>query len=210
MKLYVWLLGLFLFIGIAVIPGCASAQVTSFKSTKLQIFQINYVGDKEKSFSESGTGLGVEAYSDWGRPWGRIYTKVRGTESSGTQSFLDGSTATSCSYTFYQGQFEAGLAVLPIPTRDTGISLFISAGPTLGYNWLSLNSSSTLTSLKSADSSLSYGYAAGMGLEWTLSKTQGKRSVLTGEITYRSETASLAGQTSFNLGGLAIHLGYGW
>lgn len=186
------------------------AQTTAFKSTRLQVFQLNYSGEKEKSFADSGSGMGFEAYADWGSSWGRLYTKARATQSTGRQSFLDGSTSTSCNYTYYQGQFEPGIMLFPIPTRDTGIGIYISAGADIGYNWLSLTSSSTLTELKPSESALSFGYSAGVGAEWTLSKGSGKRNVLIGEITYRVDSASLAGQSTFDLSGLAIHLGYGW
>lgn len=209
----IWIIAGLIFVSVASLPGCAHAEgnsgAASFKSTRLQVFQINYSGEKEKSFAEGGSGYGLEAYGDWGRPWGRIYTKARAEQASGRQAFLDGTTTSTLNYTYYQGQFETGLTLFPIPARDTGLALYISAGGDVSYNWLTLDST-TLTSLKRSDSALGFGYAAGMGVEWTVSKGVGKRNVLTGEITYRVETASLAGQSSFDLSGLAIHLGYGW
>lgn len=210
MKLVIWFIAGMLFVGIASMPGCAHAQAMAFKSTRLQLFQINFSGEKEKSFSESGAGFGAEAYGDWGRSWGRLYTKVRGTQISGRQNFLDGSTTANCNFTYYQGQFESGLMIFPVPSRDTGIGLYLSAGGELGYNWLSLTSSSTLTNLKPSESTMSFGYTTAVGMEWTLSKSGGKRNTLTGEITYRVESAALAGQTNFDLSGLALHIGYGW
>lgn len=211
MKLAIWFIAGLLFVSIASLPGCAHAQQSmAFKSTRLQLFQLNYSGEKEKSFAEGSSAVGAEAYSDWGSSWGRLYTKARAAQSTGRQSFLDGSTSVSCNYTYYQGQFEPGILLFPVPSRDTGFALYLSAGGNIGYNWLSLTSTSTLTSLKPSESALSFGYAVGTGVEWTLSKVQGKRSVLTGEITYRVDSASLAGQTSFDLSGLAIHVGYGW
>lgn len=194
-------------------PGCAHAQqgaAAAFKSTRLQLFQLNYAGEKEKSFAEGGSSVGLEAYSDWGRSWGRFYTKARAAQSSSQQSFLDGTSSVNCTYTYYQGQFEPGIVIFPVPSRDTGFALYLSAGGSVGYNWLSLSSTSTLTTLKPSESAMSFGYAVGTGVEWTLTKAQGKRNVLTGEITYRSEKANLAGQTAFDLSGLAIHVGYGW
>jgi len=210
LKLAIWFIAGLIFVGVATLPGCAHAQVGAFKSTRLQVFQLYYSGEKEKSFAESGSALGVEAYSDWGRSWGRVYAKARASQSSGRQAFLDSTTAINCNYSYYQGQFEPGLIIFPVPSRDTGFALYISVGGDLGYNLLSLTSTSTLTSLKPSESALSFGYTMGMGVEWTLSKVAGKRNALTGEITYRSENTSLAGQSSFDLSGLAIHAGYGW
>jgi len=210
LKFAIWIIAGLIFVGVISLPGCVQAQTRAFTSTRLQIFQLNYAGIKEKSFAESGTALGVEAYSDWGRSWGRLYTKARASQASGHQAFLDGSTATNCNYTYYQGQFEPGIMIFPVPSRDTGFAIYISVGGDVGYNWLSLTSSSTLNSLKPSESALSFGYSAGMGVEWTLSKAVGKRKALTGEITYRTESASMAGQSSFDLSGLAIHVGYGW
>lgn len=210
MKPATWIIAGILFVCMVVMPGCVHAQVVAFKSTRLQVFQINYAGEKEKSFSESGAGFGIEAYADWGRSWGRLYTKARGTQVTGRQSFLDGSASTNCDYTYYQGQFETGLMIFPVPARDTGIGIYLAGGGELGYNWLALASSSALSHLKPSESAMSFGYAAAAGVEWTLSKAVGKRKVLTGEITYRVENAALAGQNNFDLGGLGIHVGYGW
>jgi len=185
-------------------------QAQAYKSTKVQLFQINYAGEKDKSLTESGTGYGLEVYSDFGRSWGRVYGKTRGTLASGRQSFLDGASQVNCNYTYYQGQFELGLVLLPIPARDTGMNVFVSGGGTLGYNWLSLTSSSTLSQLKPSDSASSFGYVTGVGVEWILGKGFGKKHMLTGEINYRSERANLAGQSEFSLTGLAIQFGYGW
>ncbi len=212
MKILIWIISGLVFVSVISLPGRAhagSSSGVSFQSTRLQVFQVNYSGEKEKSFAEGGFGFGIEAYGDWGRPWGRIYTKARAGQASGRQAFLDGTTASVLNYSFYQGQFETGLAFFPVPARDTGLALYISAGGDLSYNWLALDSS-TLTSLKRSESALGIGYTAGTGVEWTVSKAAGKKRVLTGEITYRVETTSLAGQSRFDLSGLAIHLGYGW
>lgn len=199
-----------IFAGIFLMSSESLGQAQAYKSSKIQLFQVNYSGEKNKSFADGGIGFGLEIQSDFGRSWGRVYGKTRGTLASGRQSFLDGASQVNCNYTFYQGQFELGLVLMPIPGREKGMNVFVSGAGTLGYNWLSLTSSTTLSQLKPSDSASSLGYVTGVGVEWTLGKALGKKHMLTGEINYRSDRTNLAGQSEFNLTGLSIHFGYGW
>lgn len=135
------------------------------------------------------------------------YIKGRLTSQSGSQKFLDGTTVTTASFTYLQTGFDGGGILFLIPRKNEGINIYLGFGGALSYNYLALDKTLTFSTITNNSQAFGFGYAALMGVE--LFPTKNKWTVVA-EFAYRIETASLVGQTQFNLGGLLASFGFGW
>lgn len=174
---------------------------------KVTGFQILRAGEIEKSFSEAGAGLGGEVSLMTDGAIAAGFIKGRITSQSGSQKFLDGTTVTTASFTYLQTGFDGGGLLFLIPRKNEGINIYIGLGGALSYNYLALDKTVTFTTIANNSQAFGFGYAALMGVE--LFPTKNKWTAVA-EFAYRIETASLVGQSQFNLGGLLASFGFGW
>lgn len=174
---------------------------------KLGFYQILRAGALEKSFSQAGAGMGGDISLQTDGDVFNGFLKLRATLQSGTQDFLDGTTSTSSSFSFIQTGLDAGMSMYPIPRKNEGLNIFLGLGGGLSYNHLALDKTITFTSLANNSQAIGFGYMAFIGTEWFPTKN---KWTLSAEFAYRVETANLAGQSQFGVGGLSAGFGFGW
>lgn len=187
------------------------AQNEHFQKTKLGTYYALYSGEKNTSFSNGANSFGFEGSMETQGAIVSIYTKGRILSSAGRQTFLDGSTEITSSYTFYQTQLELGGHLYLVPRRRKGINVYLGAGGILGYSHLALSSANTtLSSLKKVDQSLTTGASGHVGMEWIINYQSPRKWTLSSEVGYAVENANLAGTNQFKLNSFYISLGLGW
>jgi len=189
-----------------------SPPASTFQSTKFNLFQEIYSGDDYKSLSQGRPGYGFEFSRDAGGSYFRSYMKGRFGNSAGRQKFKDGNSPVDADYSYNFAQGELGVLFYPISRADKGINLFIGAGGMMGLSSLALEStnSTSFTQLKAQQQAMSFGYMACLGIEMIFSSSAQQHYMAVLEAAYRQQHAGLAGQSSFDLGGLSISLGIGW
>lgn len=188
----------------------SAQQQTNFPPSRLSFYQILYAGEKGKSLSETGVGYGVEIErSSEGNGYYSFYLKVRGSYSSGTQSFADGTANVSSKFTFYQGDGELGVYLFPLQRQKSGLNVYVGGGGIAGYNYLSLDKSTTVTTIPLTDQAIGTGFSAVFGGEF-LMRGNMKAYSLNAQLAYKHETAKLLKQSEFDLSGIALVIGLGF
>jgi hypothetical protein len=170
--------------------------------SKIHVFQTYYSGEAEKTFSNDNAGAGLEIIASTLNETFNWTAKGRLTQISGSQDFSDGGTSRNSSFTF-----EGGFTVYPLMKKKRAVSLYFGALGLMSFNYLKLDSTS-FTVLHPSYQSTSFGFTGVVGLEWYLFGSD--RWCLSAEFAQRYETASLAKQSSFNLGGFSLAVGVGW
>lgn len=191
---------------------CIRADASSFglfPKTRIGARQALYSGEKGKSFAEASLGYGgnVTVFLNGSRliPYfGFSFNTI-----SGRQTFLDNTTEVSSSFNFYSAATELGFQVYPIERRTKGLNVYFSGVGVVGYNFIALSKSTTLSSIPYSDQAFSAGYVAGVGAEWILSNTSLNRWTMNVEVLYREENATLLKKT-FDLSSLIFAVGFGW
>lgn len=174
---------------------------------KLSFYQVLRAGALEKSFAQAGAGMGGDISLQTDGDVFNGFLKLRATVQSGTQDFLDGATTTSSSFSFIQTGLDGGVSMYPIPRKNEGLNIYLGLGGGLSYNHLALDKTITFTSLANNSQAVGFGYMALIGTEWFPTKN---KWTLSAEFAYRVETANLAGQSQFSVGGLSAGFGFGW
>ena len=175
--------------------------------SKVHVFQTYYSGENMKTFSNDNAGTGLEVISTTLNDSYNWVSKGRLTQVSGSQDFSDGGTKRNSAFTFYQASFEGGFTLYPLQKKKRAVSLYFGALGLLSLNYLKLDSTS-FTVLHPSYQSTSFGFSGVVGLEWYIFGSD--RWCLSAEFAQRYETAALAKQSSFNLGGFSLAIGAGW
>lgn len=205
------LIGFFIFYISLFSAGPVKAQNESFQKTKIGIYYALFSGEKNKSFSNGSSAVGFEGSMESQGDILTFYSRGRFLSSVGRQTFLDGTTEITSSYTFYQTQIELGGHLFLIPRRKKTINIYLGAAGSLGFSHLVLSSSSaTLELLKKVDQSQTTGFSGHVGIEWMLDNQTTKKWTLSSEIGYSSENANLGGTSQFKLNSFFISGGLGW
>ena len=205
------LIGFSLFLSFTLAAGSAKAQHEAFQKTKVGVYYALFSGEKNKSFSNGSSGLGFEGSMESQGSIVSFYSRGRFLSSVGRQTFLDGSSEITSSYTYYQTQIELGLHLFLIPRRRKTINIYFGAAGNLGYSHLLLSSSSSsLTNLKKVDQSQTTGSSGHVGMEWILDTKTPKKWTLSSEIGYSIENANLAGTNQFKINSFFISGSLGW
>jgi hypothetical protein len=180
-----------------------------YPRTRLSAHQSLYSGEKGKSFAETsvGYGAGVSVFLD-GRHFIPFFGFNVGTM-TGRQAFLDNSTEVTSSFTYYSASTEMGLQIFPIERRTKGFNVYFVGIGIVGYNFVALSKSVTLTSIPYSDQSFSAGYAAGIGTEWIMNNASPNKWALNAEVIFKKESATLFKQT-FDLSSMVFSVGLGW
>ena len=184
-----------------------NAAVAGDNFSKVHVFQTYYSGEEKKTFSNDSAGSGLEVISTTVNDSYNWVSKGRLTQVSGTQDFDDGGSDVSSAFTFYQASFEGGFTIYPLQKKKRAVSLYFGALAVLSLNYLKLDSTS-FTVLHPSYQSTSFGFSGVVGLEWYIFGSD--RWCLSAEFAQRYETAALAKQSAFNLGGFSLAIGAGW
>lgn len=191
---------------------CSVSEASNYgvyPRTRLGIHQSLYSGEKGKSFTETsvGYGAGVSVFLD-GRHFIPFFGFNIGTM-AGRQAFLDNSTEVTTSFNYYSAATEMGLQIFPIERRTKGLNVYFVGIGVVGYNFVALSKSATLTSIPYSDQSFSAGYAAGIGTEWIMNNASPNKWALNAEVIFKKESATLFKQT-FDLSSMVFSVGLGW
>lgn len=178
--------------------------------TRLGLQQVLFTGEKGKSFSESGSGLGTELVVMRDGEWFTPFLKARALAVSGKQEFRDGDGSVSSKFLFYQGQADLGIYLYPLKRRRQGFNVYLGGAGSLAYNHVSLEQSAELTKIPHTDHGFSSGYSGSIGGEWIFGARSANRWSLSVEIIHRQDRAVLLRQAGFDLGSTAVCLGLGW
>jgi hypothetical protein len=186
-------------------PGAFTADKI-FPSTKIGAYYSLFSGEKNSSFSTGNSGVGLEVAIEGKGSFLPTYVKGHIISTTGRQTFLDGMSEVTASFSCYQTLVELGFHIYPLIRRESGINIYLGAAGSVGYNFLTLSSpSATFRELKSNDQSSSVGALGIVGTEWIIGK-----KMLYSEVGFRSETANLAGKDKFKLNSFSISIGFGW
>jgi hypothetical protein len=177
---------------------------------RLNIRQLNYSGEDNKSFAESSPGL-VAGLTLMSR--GKIinfYGSVDVGGQTGRQNFLDGSSVVASNYAYRVTSLEVGANYYPFSRTESFVNVYLSAAGVVSYNSIDVKSNLTFTSLPKSDMAVTAGYKASLGLEW-IPKNYTKRPKWTiyAELGYKKENGNLLNQT-FSLDNIGYTLGLGW
>lgn len=194
------------------VSSAQSTQAQAWPSrTRLGGVYAVFGGDKYKAITNSSTGFGAEVSilkGTW--RFGNVVGKIRGLYISGTEDFLDGSTAvTDTSYTLFATEPSLGIHFNLVPYYFPGIRVYLSGLGIMSYDHLRIDKNVSLTTINNSDTSIGFGYEVGAGIEWNIKREKSYFS-LYGEIQYRKVTTRLAGQNDFQLTGLQMAGGIGW
>lgn len=191
-------------------PAHAELGASNFPGSRLGLLQTLYSGEKGKSLSEAGVGYGIEMEkSTDGNGLYSFYLKVRGSYSSGTQTFLDGTASPTSKFTFYQGAGELGVYLFPVRRDKSGLNVYIGGGGTAGYNYISVDKGTALTTIPHTGQSIGTGYSATLGGEF-LFRGNTKVWSASAQLTYHHETSKLLNQNEFDLSGIILNFGIGF
>lgn len=180
-----------------------------YPRTRLSAHQNLYSGDKGKSFAEASTGYGagISVFLD-GKHFIPFFGFKIGTM-TGRQVFLDDSTEVTSSFNFYSATTDIGLQIFPIERRTKGFNVYFTGIGIIGYNFVALSKSTTLTNIPYSDQSFSGGYAAGIGSEWIMNNASPNKWALNAEVLFKKESATLFKRT-FDLSSMVFSVGLGW
>lgn len=191
---------IFLMLGFSLAHGAAP-------TTKLHVFRHLYTGEEKETFTEKTPGVGAEMIITTRESHFNFYTKGRLSYITGNQVFDDSGVERKSDFTYYQSTFELGGTLYPLPRKSKSMNIYLGVGAIVSYNYMSLESEA-FTKIKPSYQAISFGYAGLMGLEWFLFDSSDWCVSL--EFSQRYETANLAEQSSFNLGGFNISFGLAW
>lgn len=176
-------------------------------TTKLHYFRQLYVGEEKKTFSEQNPGQGIEFVLTTKEDHLNYFSKGRLIALQGSQKFDDEGAERTSDFTYYQSTFEVGAAVYPLPRKSKNLNVYLGFSGLVSYNYLALASKS-FTKVKPSYQAMSFGYTGLMGFEWFLFGSSDL--CLSVDFSQRYESASLAEQSRFGLGGFAMALGIAW
>lgn len=172
---------------------------------KVHVFQTYYSGKDKQTFSNENPGQGFEVSVSTFNERFNWVAKSRLSTVAGSQKFLDGGTARTLDFTYYQGSFEGGFLLYPLMKKKRSVNLYFGFTGIFSLNHLQFDSTS-LTTLQPAYQSTSFGYSGLVGIEWFVADSW----CISTEFVQRFETANLAKKSSFDLGGFSLALGFGW
>lgn len=178
--------------------------------TKIQARQINYAGDKNLSFAETGSGtmLGLTLMSRGKNLM--YYGSIDVGGQTGRQTFLDAGTEITSNYAYRSTSLELGLNLFPIARTEYSVNPYFGLAALGTYNNIEVKSTATFITLPKSDHSFTAGGKASLGFEW-IPKNYPRRPKWTiyAEVGYRKESGTLLGQ-NFSLDGTCYTLGFGW
>lgn len=183
----------------------------AFQATKVGLIMQQYVGPRDKSFSEGGTGCGAELSIDKGNTFFRYFFKTRIMTSESKQNFLNSGTEFLAPYKFIQFAPEVGLSFYPTSRRSKGLNVYLWGIGTVSYNNLEISNLPSPTLINSKDQAVGYGYGSGVGFEFILGNAKNSSYYMAyGEIGFRDERTNLANVNQFQVSGLTVSLGFGF
>ena len=189
----------------------AQEGVNAFQATKIGLITQQYVGSRDKSFSEGGAGYGAELSVDKGNTFFRYFFKTRIMTSEGKQNFLNSGTEFLSPYKFIQFAPEVGISFYPTSRRNKGLNVYLWGIGTVSYNNLEISNLPSPTLLNSKDQSIGYGYGSGVGFEFILWTAKNSSYYMAyGEVGFRDERTNLANVNQFQVSGLTVSLGFGF
>lgn len=175
------------------------------------LFGLAHSGEKEKSFTENATSVGLETSRVMSSSWLALEFKVRGGYLSGQQKFLDGTTQVSADYTHYFGDVLFGPRLSLLPRRTKGLSFSVAALALGNISYLALEKSGgSFTNLQKNYSSTNGGFEIQITGEWLFSSGNGKPWMIYMNVSQRTLKAKLAEQSQFSLDGFLVSTGIGW
>ena len=195
------------------LPANSWAQegVNAFQATKVGMIYQQYVGSRDKSFAEGGSGYGAELSVDKGNTFFRYFFKTRIMTSEGKQNFLNSGTEFLAPYKFLQFVPEVGLSFYPTSRRTKGLNVYIWGIGSVSYNNLEISNLPSPTLIIPKDQSVGYGYGSGVGFEFILGAAKNSSYYMVyGEIGFRDERTNLANINQFQVSGLTVSLGFGF
>lgn len=188
----------------------SSAQTASFPKTRLSGYQINFSGEDKKSFSETGSGVGVEVTTLRQGSWFTPYAKLRYVQVAGDQVFDDGGTDVESDFLYSQGSLDVGTYFYPLERNREGFNLYLGVAASFSYHYINLTDDDLFSTLSSKDQSFSVGYAMSVGAEWILSAQGQRKWSLFGEIGSRTESTRLVKKNQFSVNGFTLSVGIGF
>jgi hypothetical protein len=201
----------FLIFVISLFLCCLSkaANVGTYPRSRLNLHQNLFSGEKGKSFAETsvGYGAGGTVLLD-GRHFIPFFGFKIGTM-DGRQVFLDDTTEVTASFNYNFAATEIGLEIFPIERRSKGLNIYFIGVGVVGYHFVALSKSTTLSSIPHSDQSPSLGYGAGIGTEWILNNASPNKWALNAEVIFKKESTTLFKQ-KFDLNSLTFLVGFGW
>lgn len=178
----------------------------------------SYTGEKNKSFSNGGAGVGGEVGVDGGLNLIRYYAKLKVYSSAGSQNLLDNAVETKTNFSLIQIAPEIGVALYPIGRKDNGMNLYFMGGGVFSMNLLELKPVSVVatgapvtsfTKLQNKQQGFGYGFAGGIGVEIAFGGSKAAKKMIYGEVGVKQITAQLAERTDFQINSLFFTLGFG-
>ena len=129
-----------------VILSCAQlswAQQRGFrggptKTTKIGLNYANYTGPDNTSFSKGSPAFGVEASIDNGGEYFRYFFKAVAEYANGSQAFSKNATNYTSKYEFFSIAPEIGVALYPVPKRNSGLNIYLFGFGEVSYNYLNI------------------------------------------------------------------------
>jgi len=213
------------FLLLALVPLATQAQTARKmpKVAKIGYIFESYSGATNKSLSEGQPGQGLEISIDDGGENFRYFATARLVYSSGTQNFLDGSTAVRSNYELFEMSPEIGFNIYPVARKMSGLNIFLWGVGIVSYSQLQLSPLSTTAAngtttavnsysvLRRKDQGYAYGFGAGVGVEVFFgNKNKSGKRMLYANVGFREQTANLAQVSDFQLNSLAFSMGIGF
>lgn len=181
------------------------------KKNRMSVHYQLYSNDRNNGFTSRSTSYGLEIAKMLNSSSVLSYLVfIRGVYSSGTESFLDGSTERNLTFVSYAVQPHIGLHANLLPRDSSTFNLYIGAHGGFGYHFLQYSNSSSLTELKKSYSSFGYGYEYVAGTELSWKGKDSKTSAFFAEIQLRFFTATLANVNPYHFDGIGFSAGYLW
>lgn len=205
-------LGLLSILVILMVPMAVNAQAKLFnqKYTKLGFHQLQFSGENGESFTDDATAFGLEASQVLTNRWLGFESKVRGGLLSGSQDFDNEGVEEEADYSFYYGEFLAGVRLYFVPQGDTTFSAHVGAGGIVGFHYLNLTPNNEESTLPGSTSATSFGYEVNCGGELRFGNRMGSKYILYADVAVRNLKSKLAGKTNFSTNGLYVSVGIGW
>jgi hypothetical protein len=178
--------------------------------TRMGVDYITFSGDKYNSLAAGSPGYGIEVGQKLSNSTFSVFGKIRGIYTSGTESFLDGSTSEQLTYLLMTGEVYLGALYHLIPSSESGFRPYIGAAGGAGIIDLRFPASSVTTlAVSQTAMSLGYEFIAGLELNTKYKTGLGMWSIY-GEFIMRTMRANLAGQSPFYFDGITLAGGIGW